>query len=135
MSEILIKVKKRDLVHDDINEEDFLKLKIEFIVGLKSIFSDFISENYDISYKNAMNIVRIEEYDSEYRIGIKSPELYNGKTRRTVVNILKYDLGSIAEKIQPLYLIRDASSELTNSVYVLWNNFIKDRTRGENLNE
>lgn len=128
MSNISIDVYKNHLELDkSVPPEIRDKLIAKFIVGVKSIFAEYIAENYDVKYVIAMEIVKIEDKETFYKILIDSPEKYVGKTSKIVSNILKYDLGSITEKISPLFILKRTAEEISSSIQILWRDFVRDR--------
>jgi len=136
MSNITVTIKKSELAIEDIpNDKIYRKVILKFVVGMKSLFAEYITQNYDISYKLAMNILRIKENESTFAISIESPETYNGKTQKTVATIMKNDLGSVTEKIRPLYTLKVASDLLSQSAPMMWIDYVAVRDRGEELYE
>ena len=131
MSSIVIVVRREDLFIEKMDDKILAARMIEFVVGVKSVFAEYVTDYYDVSYKNAMDILRIKQTPETFEIGIESPEMYDGKLKKVVANILKHDLGSVTDHIRPLHYLKNISEDITQSIRTMWIGFMVRRDGGD----
>jgi hypothetical protein len=116
---------------EDIEDyEIYRKYVIKFVIGVKALFAEYITQNYDVTYRIAMSVLRVNENKIDFTISMESPETYSGKAQKIVSTIMKNDLGSMTEKIRPLYILKEASDQLSKVAQLMWIEYVAARDRG-----
>jgi hypothetical protein len=131
MSKIYVKVDTNRLQMLGLDDEDYSRIVIEFIVGIKEKLAEYLAIKYNVDFKTALKIIKIHDLKTHYTIGIDEPELYLAQLKNIVKNILMYDLGSLSLKIKPVYIFKKACSELESNLSVIWMNYLARRKRGD----
>lgn len=131
MSASYISISQDSLTKPDILEDGYTEYVKSFLVRIKFALAYRISKYYNISYRIAMDIVKIHSYSgNRYTIGIDSPSSYPGKYRQIVQLLLEKDIGSVTKKIVGKNIISSFCNSVSSTIQILWLNFIRKKIRG-----
>lgn len=131
MSKLNLTINPNRLNAHGLDDTDYSLIVIEFVVGVKQKLAKYLASNYNVSYKQALEIIKIHDLQTHYTVGIDDPVVYDGKIKEAVQNILMYDLGSFTLKIKPSFILKRGFAEFESSLAIIWSNYLARRKRGD----